>query len=203
VFYFLYIKWGNFAILENLTYYYLDEKIKIMIDGGITMYTSIAEFIGEWKHESGSTQKILNALTDASLKQPVSPEDRTLGQIAWHIVSSTPGMLMEFGINVKDMLDPAAIPSSAKEIADAFQSVSAQTSKAVEQQWTDQNLSEMQNVFGSEMPKGATLPLLIKHIIHHRGQLTVLMRQAGLKVPGVYGPSREDWSQMGMDAPTA
>jgi hypothetical protein len=28
--------------------------------------------------------------------------------------------------------------------------------------------------------------------------MTVLMRQAGLKVPGVYGPSREEWSQFGM-----
>jgi hypothetical protein len=27
-----------------------------------------------------------------------------------------------------------------------------------------------------------------------------LMRQAGLKVPGVYGPSREEWSQFGMPA---
>jgi len=36
------------------------------------------------------------------------------------------------------------------------------------------------------------------HQTHHRAQMTVLMRQAGLKVPGVYGPSREEWSQMGM-----
>jgi uncharacterized damage-inducible protein DinB len=28
--------------------------------------------------------------------------------------------------------------------------------------------------------------------------MTVLMRQAGLKVPGIYGPSREEWSQFGM-----
>ncbi len=166
------------------------------------MYTSIAEFIGEWNQEAASTQKILDALTDASLKQPVSSEDRTLGAIAWHIVSSTPGMLTEFGINVKGMQDQNAIPSSAKEIAETFRSVSAETSEAVEQQWTDQELNEMKNVFGNEMPKAVTLSLLIKHIIHHRGQLTVLMRQAGLKVPGVYGPSREEWSLVGMDAPT-
>jgi len=52
-----------------------------------------------------------------------------------------------------------------------------------------------------DMPKAVTLDLLIKHIIHHRGQMTVLMRQAGLNVPGVYGPSRDEWSQMGMEAP--
>jgi uncharacterized damage-inducible protein DinB len=38
------------------------------------------------------------------------------------------------------------------------------------------------NVFGMDMPV--------------RGQLTVLMRQADLKVPGVYGPSKEEWEAM-------
>jgi uncharacterized damage-inducible protein DinB len=166
------------------------------------MYTSIAEFIEEWNQEAASTQKILDALTDASLEQKVSPEDRTLGALAWHIVSSTPGMLIEFGITVEELKDPTAVPSSAREIAETFRRVSVDTSDAVKKQWTDQSLSEMKNVFGMEMPKAVTLSLLIKHIIHHRGQMTVLMRQAGLKVPGVYGPAREEWSQMGMDAPT-
>jgi uncharacterized damage-inducible protein DinB len=31
--------------------------------------------------------------------------------------------------------------------------------------------------------------------------MTVLMRQAGLKVPGIYGPSREEWVKIGMTAP--
>lgn len=166
------------------------------------MYHSIAEFTEEWNQEAASTQKILDALTDESLQQRVSPEDRTLGEIAWHIVSSTPGMLIEFGITVDAVRDETTVPASAREIAETFRNVSANTSEAVRQQWTDQSLSEMKNVFGMEMPKAVTLSLLIKHIIHHRGQMTVLMRQARLKVPGVYGPSREEWSQMGMDAPS-
>ena len=32
---------------------------------------------------------------------------------------------------------------------------------------------------------------LINHQNHHRGQMTVLMRQAGLTVPGVYGPAKK------------
>jgi uncharacterized damage-inducible protein DinB len=31
--------------------------------------------------------------------------------------------------------------------------------------------------------------------------MTVLMRQAGLAVPGMYGPAREDWAKYGMAAP--
>lgn len=42
---------------------------------------------------------------------------------------------------------------------------------------------------------------LIKHIVHHRGQITVLMRQAGLKPAGVYGPPKEDWVHLGVENP--
>jgi uncharacterized damage-inducible protein DinB len=166
------------------------------------MYTAISHFINEWNQEAASTQKVLDALTDESLQQKVSPEDRTLGAIAWHIVSSTPGMLMEFGITVEAVKDESSIPTSAREIAETFRNVSANTSQAVGQQWTDQSLSEMKNVFGMDLPRSVMLNMLIKHIVHHRGQMTVLMRQAGLKVPGIYGPSREEWSQMGMEAPS-
>ncbi|MED3563728.1 DinB family protein [Bacillus xiapuensis] len=165
------------------------------------MYTSINEFVGEWNQEMESTQKVFDALTDSSLQQAVSPEDRTLGRIAWHIVLSTPEMLNEFGIKVGAVENATTVPTSAKVIADTFRKVTADTIDAVKHQWSDDSLKEMKNVFGMDMPKAVTLSLLIKHIIHHRGQLTVLMRQAGLKVPGVYGPAREEWSQMGMEAP--
>src|SRR3954447_24147936 len=117
------------------------------------MYNSISTFIDEWNQEAASTQKVLDALTDESLQQKVSADDRTLGAIAWHIVSSTPGMLIEFGITVEAVKDQNTIPSSAREIAETFRNVSANTSQAVEQQWTDQTLSEMKNVFGMEMQK--------------------------------------------------
>jgi hypothetical protein len=31
--------------------------------------------------------------------------------------------------------------------------------------------------------------------------MTVLMRLAGLKIPGLYGPSKEEWSRYGMKEP--
>ena len=40
------------------------------------------------------------------------------------------------------------------------------------------------------MPNSIFLMTLINHQNHHRGQMTVLMRQAGLTVPGVYIPQR-------------
>lgn len=53
-------------------------------------------------------------------------------------------------------------------------------------------------MYGEMWKKGKILAILINHQSHHRAQLTVLMRQAGLKVPGVYGPSKEEWGEYGM-----
>lgn len=41
------------------------------------------------------------------------------------------------------------------------------------------------------MIRGKFLRMLIDHQTHHRGQMTVLLRQAGLTVPGVMGPTKE------------
>ncbi|WP_462411694.1 DinB family protein [Neobacillus sp. Marseille-QA0830] len=166
------------------------------------MFTSISEFMEEWNQEAFSTQNVLDALSNESLHQQVSSDNRTLGRIAWHIVTSTPGMLMEFGLEVPPVENSENVPASAKDIAGTFRRVCSDTVHAVKQQWKDETLNETVNAFGRTMTRAATLSLLIKHIIHHRGQMTVLMRQAGIRVPGVYGPAREEWAQIGMDAPS-
>ena len=55
-------------------------------------------------------------------------------------------------------------------------------------------------MYGESWSRGAVLMSLIVHQAHHRGQMTVLMRQAGLRVPGVYGPAKEDWAAMNLPA---
>lgn len=165
------------------------------------MYTTVAELVAEWRGESALTQKVMDALTDASLAQPISPEGRTLGRIAWHIVTSTPEFLAQFGLTGPAVDGVTAVPSTANAIADAWRKVSGDAADAMEQQLTGQSLQEVQDVFGRPLTKAATVLLLLKHHGHHRGQMTVLMRQAGLKPPGVYGPTREDWSLFGGQPP--
>jgi uncharacterized damage-inducible protein DinB len=55
-------------------------------------------------------------------------------------------------------------------------------------------------MYGEMWAKGKTLGVIISHQIHHRAQLTIVMRLLGLKVPGIYGPSNEEWAAYGMPA---
>jgi len=56
-------------------------------------------------------------------------------------------------------------------------------------------------MYGEMWTIETVLKVLFTHQIHHRGQMTVLMRQAGLKVPGLYGPAKEEWAEFGGQAP--
>ena len=165
------------------------------------MYITISDFIKEWNKESILTQKVLDSLTDDSLKQQVYPEGRTLGRIAWHFTTSIPDYLANFGFKIDGIENAENVPSSAREIAETFKNVSSHAAKIIEHQWTDESLKQIQEAFGRQESNASILMGLIKHIVHHRGQVTVLMRQAGIKPSGVYGPPKEDWVHLGVENP--
>lgn len=149
------------------------------------MYVTIADFSREWNWEATLTQKVLEGLTDESLNQKVYSEGRTLGRIAWHFTTNIPEYLAHFGLKVDEVENTKNVPTSAKEIAETFKQISSAAIKSIEEQWTDESLKEVQTAFGRQETNAQILMGLIKHIVHHRGQVTILMRQAGLKPFGV------------------
>jgi len=165
------------------------------------MIHTIDEFERLWGHEGTSTLKIMRALSDASLSQAVAPQDRTLGRVAWHVVQSIEEMMGRTGLKVAGPGESAPVPGSAKEIADTYEEVSNSLMEQIKGNWNDATLMVEDDMYGEKWKRGLTLAILAHHQIHHRAQMTVLMRQAGLKVPGVYGPAREEWAEHGMPAP--
>lgn len=163
------------------------------------MYTSIQSFLNDWKYESESTAKLMKNLTDESLNQKVTSDGRSLGFLAWHMAQTIPEMPGKTGLKIEGPGEHDPVPSSAKEIVDAYEKASKSIAEQVKQDWTDDMLNEENDMYGNKWKKGATLMYLNLHQAHHRGQMTVLMRQAGLKVTGVYGPAKEEWEAMGME----
>lgn len=162
------------------------------------MYRRVADFLEDWAAESQSTLSVLRALTDQSLAQRVAPGGRTAGRLAWHLVLTLGEMPRHAALGIQGLPDDAPLPGSAAEIRSRYEEAAAALSAAIKAQWTDAMLGEEIPMYGEHWPRGRVLSVLIRHEAHHRGQLTVLMRQAGLTVPGVYGPAREEWAAMGM-----
>jgi uncharacterized damage-inducible protein DinB len=166
------------------------------------MFYTVDDFLKSWLYESAVTLRLFNELTDESLKQEITQENWSLGRVAWHIVTAIRGMTEPTGLAFVAESEDFPVPPSAKFIADSYSQASESFFNAVVSQWPNNEvLDETVNFFGREMRIGMVLQFLIQHQIHHRGQMTVLMRQAGLSVPGIYGPSKEEWEQMGMEAP--
>lgn len=165
------------------------------------MYVTVADFMKEWNREAMLTQQVLGGLTDDSLNQRVYQEGRTLGRIAWHLTTSIPEYLAHFGLKIESVENAEILPTSAKKIAETFKEISLHSAKVIQEQWSDESLEQIQEAFGRQESNATILMGLIKHIIHHRGQITVLMRQAGLKPFGVYGPPKEDWIHLGVGNP--
>ncbi|WP_449538751.1 DinB family protein [Ferdinandcohnia sp. Marseille-Q9671] len=156
------------------------------------MYRTIEEFVQDWHYEGSATQKILDALTDESLAQAVAPGHRTLGELAWHVATSLHQIISLTGLQFEGSTGET-VPATAKEIAESYRKTNENLISAIKDQWKDETLHEVKDIFGQQMPIGATLKMVNTHQIHHRGQMTILMRQANLKVPGIYGPSKEEW----------
>lgn len=162
------------------------------------MYQTLQEFLDDWQLESGYTLALFRALTDDSLTQKVTPEGRSLGRLAWHITFTVGEMMMHSGLEMEEPGSEGTIPASTAEIIQIYERISRSLAKALKRQWTSDMLNDTVIMYGETWPRSKVLSVLIRHQVHHRGQMTVLMRQAGLKVPGVYGPSREEWAEMGM-----
>lgn len=165
------------------------------------MFQTVEHFLQSWTFEAAATHKLLNHLTDESLNQAITSENWTLGRIAWHTVAAIRIITSNTNLSFEAPAQDFPVPTSAQLIADSYLQASQALVEALQTQWTDQTMKESIEFIGQQMPNGSLLLFLLQHQSHHRGQMTVLMRQAGLTVPGIYGPAKEEWAQFGLEAP--
>ena len=158
------------------------------------MIRTINDFLDRWHEESRATIKVFQNLTDESLSQSI-PKGRTLGRLANHLIESLSEMPEKLGLPIKEQHPNY---QNVSDLIAAYKNASETLVKVVADNWTDDVLVEERNMYGRNWKNGFSLWVLITHQTHHRAQMTVLMREAGLKVPGVYGPSREEWEAMQM-----
>jgi uncharacterized damage-inducible protein DinB len=165
------------------------------------MYRTIEDFLQDWAREAEAMKRLLDQTTDVSLSQRVTPGGRSLGELAWHCILTLGEMSAHAGLTVQGPDEQAPVPTNISEMCEAYQGSANFVAEQIRQRWSDASLEEDVAMYGEVWKRGQVLSSLILHQAHHRGQMTVLMRQAGLQVPGIYGPSREEWAAMGMPSP--
>lgn len=154
------------------------------------MYRQIDDFLQEWSNASKGTLQVLQALTDDKLNQNIVEGHSTLGWLGWHLVGAAGYFSYLAGLKVPMIRQEDPVPTTAADIVTAYENIANGIKEEVAK-LSNEDLLEVVNGFTAPMPKGALLRVLIDHQTHHRGQMTVLLRQAGLPVPGVMGPTKK------------
>lgn len=160
------------------------------------MFDSVKTATGDFTRLGDATHKLLLTLTDDSLNQKSWSEGRSLGQLAWHITCAIGDMGSKSGLEIdgpSEEKDP--MPKTAAEITVAYKKASESLLNELPK-FTDSDLARVIDAWGMKWTVGTMLDVLIAHEIHHRGQMTILMRQAGLVIPGMMGPAKEEMEEM-------
>lgn len=167
------------------------------------MYRHIDDFLTIWRGEAATTLAFLEAIPEAAADRAVAEGHRDLRRLAWHLCETLVEMPGHMGMQVAGFPgEPMQVPPPAT--MQAIREVYATLSENLLAQLKTRNdmaLAATYPFYGETWTGALALHVLVTHQIHHRGQMSVLMRQAGLKVPSAYGPTKEEWSALGMPAP--
>ena len=154
------------------------------------MYRKVEDFLEDWAVSYKGTANAIKAMTDEKLNQSIVEGHSTLGWLAWHLVGAAGAFGQFAGFKVQGPGRNDLQPTSVQEISQTYEALS----QAIEEEaskLTDEDLLEEVKSFTGVTKRGKLLRGLIDHQTHHRGQMTVLLRQAGLQVPPVMGPTKE------------
>jgi uncharacterized damage-inducible protein DinB len=156
------------------------------------MYSAVKEFVDDWATESTISLKVLKVITDLSLDQKIYQEGRNLAHLAWHMTMMIGGTGLALGLEVTAPQRGTEMPNSAAALIDVYEKAAKSLGEHATLKLQDAQLGTEVPYFGRSIRIERILRGLILHQCHHRGQITVLIRQAGLVHPGVYGPTREE-----------
>ncbi|MFN8711388.1 MAG: DinB family protein [Bacteroidota bacterium] len=162
------------------------------------MFRTIADFEAIWNDEREATLRIFRLLSEKNFHQKPHDNVRDAATLAGHITHTIGEMLARTGITVDGYHEEADAPWTVADLIADYEKQSTSALQQIKSHWTDASLTDMHDMYGEQWSKATVLQVLVMHQVHHRGQLTTIMRLLGLPLTGVFGPSREEWEQMGI-----
>ena len=158
----------------------------------------IDALIQELDQEAQPTRRVLERVPGDKLGWKPHPKSMSLGQLAMH-VATTPGGVAEITQQSPFPMPQFTQPSatSAAELVPALDQ-SVARAREILRGMNDGSLGKMWRVVDGDkevmaMPVGAVLrSIMLNHWYHHRGQLSVYLRELNVPVPSIYGPSADE-----------
>ena len=160
--------------------------------------STVHALLQELEQETHTTRRVLERVPADRLAWKPHDKSMSLGQLALH-VATVPGAIAEMSrkspFQVPQFVHPS--PSSVSELIPALDQ-SVVKARQILSTMNDETLGEIWRATDGTrdvmaLPVGALLrTVMLNHWYHHRGQLSVYLRQVGALVPSIYGPSADE-----------
>jgi uncharacterized damage-inducible protein DinB len=153
----------------------------------------------ELEQEAATTRRVLDRVPGDKLGWRPHEKSRTLGELAMHI-AVVPGAVARLiaspsPAQVPQFVDPPLkssadlVPSLDESIANAKRILGGMDDQALTSTW--RLMLGERELFA--VPRVALLrSIMLNHWYHHRGQLTVYLRELDVTIPSIYGPSADE-----------
>lgn len=158
----------------------------------------------EFDQEMANTRPCLERVPDDKISWAPHEKSMTLGRLASHIAEIPIWLTQTLATDSLDLNPPGGEPwqptnlGSSKEIVDFFDAQVAEARKALEAASDDAAFHQPWSLLSAghtyfTMPRIAVIrSMVMNHLVHHRGQLTVYLRLHDVPVPSTYGPSADE-----------
>jgi uncharacterized damage-inducible protein DinB len=160
---------------------------------------TIAEsFLPEFDAEMAATRRLLERVPAERLEWKPHGKSRSLGELATH-VTELPRWGLRFGspswLVGSEKAPPMRTPSEFlarfdENVAASRDAISRKTDEEMEQDFAV--LQANGEVFFQLKRTSLLRRVLLNHLIHHRGQLTVYLRLNDVPLPSIYGPTADE-----------
>ena len=135
----------------------------------------------ELEREAQTTRRVLERVPEDKLTWKPHAKSMSLGRLAQH-VATIPG-----GVSGMARLDHFDVEKFAEP--PQLESTAATGDAAMMQNWS---FKMGGNPIMTVPPIAVYRSILLNHLYHHRGQLTVYLRLLDVPVPSIYGPSADE-----------
>lgn len=160
---------------------------------------TVAEsFLPEFDSEMAATRRLLERIPADRLAWKPHPKSRSLGELATHLTETARWGLRSEAASFQVGSEKAPALNTAAEFLARFDQNVSQSRAAIARKSDAQMAEEFKvlrangELFFAQTRTSVVRRLLLNHLIHHRGQLTVYLRLNEVPLPSVYGPTADE-----------
>jgi len=155
--------------------------------------------LAELDQEAVTTRRVLERVPTDKLSWQPHPKSMSLGQLALH-VAMTPGAVAQLSATSpasRPSFGSPPVPASTGDVLEALDQ-SLATARSVVGTMDDAMLLDTWTMADGgktmmALPRiGLLRAIMLNHWYHHRGQLSVYLRQLDVPLPSIYGPSADE-----------